>query len=241
LSEWQKNFHKYPDKGETLNPRERSDDIKKGNKVHLRILIVLFLIGFSLCIQDSINYEKPTDTDVIQPELSEEEFIELVNSILVEKVSLDVFDKSYGQYTYIRNTFDCNEIKIKNSISRTATEVHISISPGHFRGETYVHPQMIDTKCLFTTQIKNQVDLTPTSSFKKTQTYDIEVMGYKGTMNVSRGHVSIYFVNIGELTPSPTHPDPTGTAIYYVYAGFIVLIFVIVVLVIYIIRRWRKS
>lgn len=222
-----------------MNPREKGGDIKKGNKVYLRILLVLFLIGVSLCIQDT-NYKKP-DTDVIQPELSEKEFIELFNNILVEKVSLDMFNKSYGQYTYIRNTYDCNEIKIKISISRTATEVHISIRPGHFRGETYVHPQMIDTKCLFTPQIESQVDLTPTSSFKKKRTYNISVMGYNGTMNVSRGHISIYFGNIGELTPTPTHPDPTGTAIYYVYAGFIALILGIVILVIYIIKRWRKS
>ncbi|MGD2248271.1 MAG: hypothetical protein PVF58_07670 [Candidatus Methanofastidiosia archaeon] len=221
-----------------MNLRE-SNSIERGNKVLVRILLVLFLIGVSLCIHD-INYKKP-DTDVIQPELSEKEFIELVNNILVEKVSLKMFDKSYGQYTYIRNTYDCNEIKIKISISRTATEVHISISPGHFRGETYVHPQMIDTKCLFTHQIESQVDVTPTSSFKKKRTNLIEIMGYKGTMNVSRGHVSIYFGNIGELTPTPTHPDPTGTAIYYVYAGFIVIILGIVVLVIYIIKRRRKS
>jgi hypothetical protein len=67
-------------------------------------------------------------------------------------------------------------------------------------------------------------------------------MGYKGTMKVSRGHVSLYFGNIGELNPSPTYPTPTGNAIYYLVGGFIALILGIVVLVIFIWRRlvWKR-
>jgi hypothetical protein len=221
--------------------KQRSDKTKRGDKVNLRILlIVLFLVGSSACINQENNSGK-SEANVIQPELDEEGFIELLNNILVEKVRLEMFDVQDESYIYIRNAYDCNGEKIFIAMDKTATEVYISVSPGHFRGEQSVNPQMIDTKGLFTPQIESQVDLTPPSTFKKTRKYDIEVMSYKGKFNVSRGHVSLYFGNIGELTPSPTHPDPTGYAIYYVIGGFIALILGIVVLVIFVWRRRRKS
>ena len=207
----------------------------------LRILpVILFLVSLTACIsQESTDFEDLKD--IIQPELSEEGFIELVNNILVEKVSLEMFDTYDGRYTYIRNTYDCNGTKINIAIDRTTTTVYISVSSGHFRGEKSVHPQMIDTRGLFTPQIESQVDLIPPSNFKTKNEYKIEVMDYKGILNVSRGHVSLYFGNIGELTPTPTYPDPTGTAVYYLYGGFLAIIFGIVILVLFVWRRRRKS
>jgi hypothetical protein len=223
-----------------MNSRRKGGDKIRGKaEVNLWIfLLILFLIGFTACINQE-NDSSESEADIIQPELSEEGFIELVNNILVEKVSLEMFDDYDGRYTYIRNTFDCNGTKIKIFMDRSWTEVYISVTPGHFR-EVSPHPQMIDTKGLFTPQIESLADLAPPSSFKETRTYNIEVIGYKGVLSVSRGHVSFYFGNIGGLTPLPTHPDPTGTAIYYVYGGFIALICGIVFLVIFVWRRWRK-
>lgn len=220
--------------------KQRSDKTKRGDKANLRILlIVLFLVGSSACINQE-NHSGESEANVIQPALDEEGFIELLNNILVEKVSLEMFDVQDGSYIYIRNTYDYNKREIGIRMSRSETDVHISVNPGHF-GTSSAFPEMIDTRGLFTQEIESQVDLTPPSTFKKTRRYDIEVMGYKGIVNVSRGHVSFYFGNIGGLSPSPTYPTPTGYAIYYLLGGFIALIVGIVVLVIFVWRRRRKS
>ena len=99
---------------------------------------------------------------------------------------------------------------------------------------------MIDTRGLFTEQIQQQVDLTPPSNFKTTRTYSVEVMDYKGILEVSRGKVSLYFINIGQLSPTPTHPDPTGNAIYYIFGGIFALIIASIIIGIIILRRRKK-
>ncbi|MGD2251221.1 MAG: hypothetical protein PVF58_22720 [Candidatus Methanofastidiosia archaeon] len=202
------------------------------------LLIILFFTSFCGCItQESDSKDMETE---IQPELNEEEFIELVNNILVEKVSLEMFDFQYGKHIYIRNTFDCNKAKIRIAMYKMDTRVYISINPGHFRGESYVHLQMIDTKCLFTSQIENQADFTPPSSFKKTQTYNIEVMGYKGELDVCRGHVSFFFKNIGELSYIPPPPPPRSfisKALPYIVISIFVLVLVSVRYGIILLRR----
>jgi len=202
-------------------------------------LVVLLLVSLSVCINQESN-DSESEADIIQPELSEEGFIELVNSILVEEVSLEMFDLYNGRYIYIRNTFDRNGTKIRVSIDKSATEVYISVSPGHFRGERSVHPQMIDTKGLFTHEIESQADLTPPSSFKKTRTYNIEVMGYNGKLDVSRGHVSIFFNNIGGLSPTPTPPGPRSLISQVVYYGFTGIFILVIILAIYGILVWRR-
>jgi hypothetical protein len=144
------------------------DGKKRGNKIGLRIfLIVLFIVNFTACINQEDIDSKNSEDDIIQPELSEEGFIELVNNILAEKVSLEMFGDYDGRYTYIRNTFDRNETKIRVSIDKTATTIYISISPGHFGEELSDDPEMIDTRGLFTPLIESQADLTPPSNFKK--------------------------------------------------------------------------
>ena len=100
---------------------------------------------------------------------------------------------------------------------------------------------MIDTRGLFTPQIESQVNLIPPSNFKTKREYHIEVMGYKGRLEVSRGHVSVFFRNIGGLSPTPTYPDPTGNAIYYIYGGFFVLIFTVAVLGLVVWKKVKKS
>ncbi|MBU7019400.1 MAG: hypothetical protein HXS44_17980 [Theionarchaea archaeon] len=203
------------------------------------LLIVLFLIGFSACINQEKNSGE-SEANAVQPELDEEGFFKLLNNILVEKVRLEMFDIQDGSYIYIRNTLDHNKREIGIRMSRSETDVHISVNPGHF-GTSSAFPEMIDTRGLFTPQLESQVDLTPPSTFKETRRYDIEVMGYRGILNVSRGHVSFYFGNIGGLSPSPTYPTPTGYAIYYLVGGSIALILGIVVFVIFIWRRRTKS
>ena len=200
---------------------------------------VLLLVTINGCITQEDTHFGDSKTELIQPELSNEGFIDLINSILLEKVSLEMFDVYNGSLMYIRNTFDCNDTEIRVVMKRSATDVYISVNPGHF-GKLSGFLEMIDTRGLFTPQIESQGDLTPPSNFKKTREYNIEVMDYKGSLGVSRGQVSIYFVNIGGLSPTPTHPDPTGNAIYYVYGGFFVLIFTIAVLCMIVWRRRRK-
>ena len=205
-------------------------------------LVVLLLVTSNGCVnQEEDTHFGNSKTEPIQPELSDEGFIELINTILLEKVSLEMFDVYNGSHKYIRNTFDHNDTKIRVSIDRSTTSIYISISPGHFRGELSEAPEMIDTRGLFTPQIESQVNLIPPSNFKTKREYNIEVMGYKGKLDVSRGHVSIYFVNIGGLSPTPTYPDPTGNAIYYVYGGFFVLIFTVAVLGLVVWKKVKKS
>lgn len=206
----------------------------------LRIfLFLILLVTFNGCIIQEDTHFGDSKTELIQPELSEEGFIELINNILLENVSLEMFEVYNGSLMYIRNTYDSNDTEIRVVIKRSATDVYISVNPGHF-GKTSGFPKMIDTRGLFTPQIESQGDLTPPPNFEKTREYNIEVMDYKGSLDVSRGQVSIYFVNIGGLSPTPTHPDPTGNAIYYIYGGFFVLIFAIAVLGIILWKKVKK-
>jgi hypothetical protein len=214
---------------------------KRGNKIGLRIfLIVLFIVNFTACINQEDIDSKNSEDDIIQPELSEEGFIELLNNILAEKVSLEMFGDYDGRYTYIRNTFDRNETKIRVSIDRTATTIYISISPGHFGEELSDDPEMIDTRGLFTPLIESQADLTPPSNFKKRKEYTIEVTDYEGTLRVSRGHVSLYFENIGGLSPTPTPPGPRSLISQVIYYGFISAFILVIIAFIYAIFVWRR-
>ena len=221
------------------------------NKLRCAIVLALTLL-FTLCIQQS---KKPVIEEV-QPELSDEGFIDLVNTILVEKVSTDMFDFSAeGYHVYIRNIYDHNGKKAHVRVGRYVTVIHISVSPGHFTGipqapeeespsptETPLSPpEMVDARGLFTSQIERQVDLTPPSDIGKCRRYDIVIMTYEGTLGVCRGNVSIHFKNIGALSPTPTYPDPTGNAIYYIYGGFFVLIFTVAVLGLVVWKKVKKS
>ncbi len=185
----------------------------------LRIFLVILLLTSAL--NGCINQEEGLGPDEMQPELSEEEFVELVNNILVEKVRLEMFYIKYEHYTYIRNTFDRHGNEISVAVRRHISDVHISISPQMIN----VIPQMIDTRGIFTPHIESQADLTPPSDFETTRTYAIEVAGYKGTLDVSRAHVSLYFRNIGVLSPV-LHPGPESfisKVLYYSFTGIFVL------------------
>lgn len=197
----------------------------------LRILVIFFLVSFTGCITQEKNF-KNFKNDVIEPELDDEEFINLVNNILVEKVTLDMFFTSSGRSLHIINTYDCNGKEIRVSIIRYMNELYISVDPGHFtsmppvpeaKREPY-NSESIDVKGLFTPQIENQVDLTPPPTFFTRRTYDIVVMGYKGTLVVVRGHVSIYVIT----GPLPTAPPDSN--ILYVAGVLLVLILSIIVL-----------
>lgn len=133
------------------------------------LLVVFFLVSvFNGCINQEDDYEN-LET-LIQPELSQEGFIDLVNNILVEEVSLDMFEMYDGCYIYIRNTFDHDQGDVHVRVARYPTEVHISVLPSHF-GKAYSHPQEIYVRGLFTSYIESQVNLTPPSDFKTTRTY----------------------------------------------------------------------
>jgi hypothetical protein len=217
----------------------------------IRGIAVMALVLITLCLQQC---EQPAIEEV-QPELSEEGFIDLANNILVEKISLDMINISKsGSYTCTRNTYDSDGREIHLSVHKYVTEIYMSFIPGHFTGipqlpaegsafptiESHT-PRMVDARGLFTPQIENQVDLTPPSDFGECQKYNIVIMTYKGSFDVCRGGVTVYFRNIGALSPTPTHPDPTGTAVYYLYGGFLAIIFGIVILVLFVWRRRRKS
>ncbi|MBU7026562.1 MAG: hypothetical protein HXS48_06440 [Theionarchaea archaeon] len=236
-----------------MNPRKkRSNSIRRGNEMNLKVfLVVLFLASLSVCITQEGN-DSGSETDIIQPELSEEGFIKLVNNILVEEVSLEMFDLSKERYLYIRNTYDYNGEKINITVRRYKANIDINVDDGHFSGipqdpqstpsptEEPITPQMIDVKGLFTPQIESQVDLTPPSDFKTKQTYDITVMGYKGTLKMWRGHVSIYFRNIGGLSPTPTPPGPKSLISQVIYYGFIGIFILAFILAVYGIFVWRR-
>ncbi|KYK37906.1 MAG: hypothetical protein AYK18_18120 [Theionarchaea archaeon DG-70] len=209
------------------------------------LLVVFFLVSvFNGCINQEDDYES-LETE-IQPELSEDGFIDLVNNILVEEVSLDMFEMHNGRYIYIRNTFDHDQREINIRIARYPTEVHISVSPDHFKKGSPLpnpYPQKIYVKGLFTFQIESQANLTPPSDFKTTRTYNILVMEYKGWLDVSRGYVSVHFKNIGGLSPTPTPPGPIPFISYVLYCGFIAIFVLVIVLTGYgiIVLRRRKK
>lgn len=197
----------------------------------LRILVIFLLVSFTECITQEKDF-KDLKNDVIEPELDDEEFINLVNSILAEKVTLDMFLTSSGRSLHITNTYDCNGKEIRVSIIRYMNELYISVDPGHFTSMPPVpeakrepfNSELIDVKGLFTPHIENQVDLTPPSTFFTRRNYDIVVMGYKGTLVVVRGHVSIYVIT----GPLPTAPPDSNIFLAGVLA--LVLILSIVVL-----------
>lgn len=224
-----------------------------GNKMRGTAIVALTLL-FALCIQQC---KKPVIEEV-QPELSDEGFIDLVNTILVEKVSTDLFDFSTQlSHVYIRNIYDHNGKEAYVRVGRYGTEIHINVSPGHFTGIRQAPeegpvsppeipskpPEMIDARGLFTPQIERQVDLTPPSDFGECRRYDIVIMTYEGTLEVCRGNVSIHFKNIGALSPTPTPPGPRSfisRVIYYGFISFLVLVVVLTALVIIKLRR-RKN
>ena len=222
------------------------------SKIHWTIVVALILM-VTLCIQ---HYKKPAIEEV-QPELSEEGFIDLVNTILVEKVSADMFDFSEkGYHVYIRNIYDHNGKEAHVRVGRYITDIHIGVSPGHFTGipqepteelssssmEPHI-PEMVDARGLFASQIENQVDLTPPSDFGKCRRYTIVIMTYKGTLKVCRGDVSIHFKNIGTYSPTPTPPGPMSFISKVLYCGFIAIFVFMIVLVGYgiIVLRRRKK
>lgn len=163
-----------------------------------------------------------------------------------------MFDFSKERYLYIRNTYDYNGEKIHITVRRYKTNIDINVDDGHFSGipkepqstlsstEDPITPQMIDVRGLFTPQIESQVDLTPPSTFKKIRKYDISVMEYKGTLEIWRGSVSIYFRNIGGLSPTPTPPGPKSFISQVLYCGFTGIFILVIILVIYGIFVWRR-
>ena len=210
--------------------------------VNLRIfLVVLFFVSI---LNGCINQEEDTHfgdskTEPVQPELSEQEFIDLINNILVEKVNPDMFLDLSGRSLHIRNTYDHEGKKIRISIIRNMNEIYISVDPGHFTSmppvpeltdEPY-NPELIDVRGLFTPQIESQADLTPPLEFFVRRTYDIVIMDYKGTLVVCRGHVSLYIVT-GAL---PTAPPGSNVNIYFL--GVILGIIVSVIFMVIIMRK----
>lgn len=133
--------------------------VERGRRVKLlRILlgVILLVNGFNGCITQEDTYFGDSKNDFIQPELSDEEFIDLINDIVLEKVSLEMFDVYNGSLMNIRNTYDCNNTEIRVVIRRSATDVYISVSPGHF-GKLSGFPEMIDTRGLFAPQIEKLI------------------------------------------------------------------------------------
>jgi hypothetical protein len=177
----------------------------------------------------------------MQPELDSKEFIELVNAILVEKVSIKDFDYSdSGEYYYIKNTYDHDGKEIHISINKYPTRVNITIYRGHFR-EPRPPLDQIYVKGLLTEEIENQVDLTPPKDFTTTRKYYIEVLDYKGILSVSRAEVSIYFGNLGGPDPTPTYPDPVPNTPYYIFGGILIGIIVIMIILIVFLKKRRKN
>jgi hypothetical protein len=172
-------------------------------------------------------------------------------------VSTDLFDFSTQlSHVYIRNMYDKNGKEAHVSVGHYRTEIHISVSPGHFTGigqapeEGPVSPieiplkppEMVDARGLFTPQIERQVDLTPPSDFGECRRYDIVIMTYEGTFEVCRGMVSIHFRNIGALSPTPTPPGPRSFISKVIYYGFIsIFVFVVVLTTLVIIKLRRRK
>ena len=206
--------------------------------VNLRIfLVVLFFVSIlNGCInQEEDTHSGDSKTEPIQPELSEQEFVDLINDILVENVNSDMFLELSGRSLHIRNTYDHEGKKIRISIIRNMNEIYISVDPGHFTSmppvpeltdEPYT-PKLIDVRGLFTPQIESQADLTPPSDFVIRRTYYIVVMNHKGILTVCRGHVSIYLIT-GAL---PTAPAPSSN-IYYIAGGILAIIVVLLVIIV---------
>ena len=213
--------------------------MKKG-KIFFVILIIIVCSG---CIHQEDERIKNLKTE-IQPELDSKEFIELVNAILVENVSIKDFDYSdSGEYYYIKNTYDHDGKEIHISINKYPTRVNITIYRGHFR-EPRPPLDQIYVKGLLTEEIGNQVDLTPPKDFTKTREYYIEILKYKGILSVSRALVSIYFGNLGGPDPTPTPPGPPSfisQVIFYGFIGFIILLCLIITLILYKIKKRREK
>ena len=213
--------------------------MKKG-KIFFVILIIIVCSG---CIHQEDERIKNLKAEM-QPELDFKGFIELVNAILVEKVSIGQFDcAGDGECTYIKNTYDHDGKEIFISISKYPTEVYISILLGHFRKPS---PPLdkIYVKGLLTEEIENQVDLTPPEDFTTKQKYYIEILEYKGIFSVSRAHVSIYFQNLGGLSPTPTPPGPPSflsQIIYYGFIGFIIFLCSIISVIIFKLKKRKKN
>jgi len=213
--------------------------MKKGT-IFFVILIIIICSG---CIHQEDERIKNLKTEM-QPELDSKEFIELVNAILVEKVSLGQFNyRESGDCTYIRNTYDYDGKEIHISMRKYSTRVNISILQGHFRKPS---PPLdkIYVKGLFTEEIENQVDLTPAKDYSTTRRYYIEVLDYKGILSVSRAQVSVYFGNLGGPDPTPTPPGPPSPilqVIFYGFIGFIILLCLIITLILYKIKKRREK
>lgn len=154
-----------------------------------------------------------------------------------------MFLTSGGRSLHIINTDDRNGHKVRISIIRYMNELYISVDPGHFTsmppvpditGKSY-NPELIDVRGLFTPQIEDQVDLAPLPGFFIHETYDIVVEGYRGTLTVCRGHVSIYLIT-GTLPPAPPAPH---LALYH-FAGIVALVLICIVVVLKrkILKRW---
>jgi hypothetical protein len=201
----------------------------------LRIfLIVLLFVSINGCINQDDTHFGDLKTEPIQPELTEQEFADLTNNILVEKVNPDTFLRLSGRSLHIRNTYDHEGKEIRVSIIRNMNEIYISVDPGHFTsmppvpdltGKPYT-PNPIDVRGLFTPQIESQGDLTPPQEFFVRRTYDIVVTDYKGTLVVCRGHVSVYIVT----GPLPTAPPDSNINIYCLGGILILIVFVVIII-----------
>ena len=171
--------------------------------------------------------------------MDSQEFIELVNAIFVEKVRLEEFDIRSDGYTYIRNTYDHDGNENFIIMRKYPTEIYLSILRGHFRKPSPLLDK-IYVKGLFTEEIERQVDLTPPEDFTTIRKYYIEVLEYKGTLSVSRAHVSIYFQNLGAPDPTPTPPGPPSPICKYMYLVFTGVFFLICLIIAFIVFKLKK-
>lgn len=203
--------------------------------LRMLLVLVLFLNIFNGCINQDDTHFWGLKTEPIRRELTKQEFADLINDILVEKVNPDMFLVLSGRSLHMRNIYDHEGKKIHVSIIRNMNEIYISVDPGHFTSMPPVPDlldepyslELIDVRGLFTPQIESQGDLAPPPDFVIRRTYDIVIMNHKGTLTVCRGHVSIYLI----LGPLPTFPAPDFT-IYYI-AGVILalVVFSLVIIV----------
>jgi hypothetical protein len=201
-------------------------------RMSLGVLLLVILNG---CITQEDTHFGDSKTEPMWRELTKQEFADLINNIVVEKVNPDMFLVLSGRSLHMRNTYDHEGKKIRVSIIKNMNEIYISVDPGHFTSMPPVPDfadepyslELIDVRGLFTPQIEIQGDLIPPPDFVIRRTYDIVIMNHEGTLTVCRGHVSVYLI----IGPIPAVPAPDFT-IYYI-AGVILalVVFSLVIIV----------
>ena len=75
-------------------------------------------------------------------------------------------------------------------------------------------------KGVFTEEIEHQLDSHLLKILSQDKKCCVEMLEYKGTLSVSRAHVSIYFQNLGAQDPTPTPPGPPSPICKYSYLVF---------------------